>query len=320
MSAFWSTYVTLLTFATLAALVWLILAAREGQSEDLTERTTGHSYDGIEEYDNPLPRWWFWLFVATLVFAVGYVLLYPGMGNWPGLLPGYQYLDEKTHTPFADHRSGWSATHEWEREMARADQQYGPLYAKYAALPVAEVAKDEQALQMGGRLFANECSVCHGSDAKGAFGFPNLTDDDWLYGGQPETIETTITHGRQGAMPAWGAVLGEAGVKNVAGYVRSLSGLSNPEGIDLAAGQKAFQTTCVACHGAEGKGTPAMGAPNLTDRAWLYGSSFEQVAQSIRAGRSGRMPAQGERLGKDKVHILAAYVYSLTHPAEAQEP
>ncbi len=304
MTTFWSWYITLLSLGTIAALVWLLLATRKGQRHDSTEETVGHSYDGIEEYDNPLPRWWFMLFVATVIFALGYLALYPGLGNWKGLLPGYE--------------GGWTQVKEWQREVDKANEQYGPLYAKFAAMPVEEVAQDPQALKMGGRLFASNCSVCHGSDAKGAYGFPNLTDNDWLYGGAPETIKTTIMGGRQAAMPAWRDVLGEDGIRNVAGYVRSLSGRDVPEGIDadIEQGQKIFATNCVACHGPEGKGTQAMGAPNLTDSTWLYGSSFGQIQQTLRYGRNGRMPAQQDHLGNDKVHLLAAYVYSLSQKSE----
>ncbi|KJH82700.1 cytochrome-c oxidase, cbb3-type subunit III [Pseudomonas sp. KSR10] len=304
MTTFWSWYITLLSLGTIAALVWLLLATRKGQRHDSTEETVGHSYDGIEEYDNPLPRWWFMLFVATVIFALGYLALYPGLGNWKGLLPGYE--------------GGWTQVKEWQREVDKANEQYGPLYAKFAAMPVEEVAQDPQALKMGGRLFASNCSVCHGSDAKGAYGFPNLTDNDWLYGGAPETIKTTIMEGRQAAMPAWRDVLGEEGIRNVAGYVRSLSGRDVPEGIsaDIEQGQKIFATNCVACHGPEGKGTQAMGAPDLTDNIWLYGSSFGQIQQTLRYGRNGRMPAQQEHLGNDKVHLLAAYVYSLSQKSE----
>ena len=304
MTSFWSWYVTLLSLGTIAALVWLLLATRKGQRPDSTEETVGHSYDGIEEYDNPLPRWWFMLFVGTVIFALGYLVLYPGLGNWKGILPGYE--------------GGWTQVKEWQREMDKADEQYGPLFAKYAAMPVEEVAKDAQALKMGGRLFASNCSVCHGSDAKGAYGFPNLTDNDWLWGDEPETIKTTILHGRQAAMPAWRDVIGEEGIRNVAGYVRSLSGRDTPEGIsvDIEQGQKIFATNCVVCHGPEAKGVAAMGAPNLTDNVWLYGSSFAQIQQTLRYGRNGRMPAQEAILGNDKVHLLAAYVYSLSQQPE----
>ncbi|MBA1264490.1 cytochrome-c oxidase, cbb3-type subunit III [Stutzerimonas stutzeri] len=304
MTSFWSWYITLLSLGTIAALVWLLLATRKGQRHESTEETVGHSYDGIEEYDNPLPRWWFMLFVATVVFALGYLVLYPGLGNWKGILPGYE--------------GGWTQVKEWQREMDRANEQYGPLYAKFAAMPVEEVAKDPQALKMGGRLFASNCSVCHGSDAKGAYGFPNLTDHDWLWGGEPETIKTTILAGRQATMPGWLNVIGEDGIRNVAGYVLSLSGRDTPEGmnVDIEQGQKIFASTCVACHGPEGKGLQAMGAPDLTDNVWLYGSSFGQIQQTLRYGRNGRMPAQEEILGNDKVHLLAAYVYSLSQQSE----
>jgi len=304
MSNFWSGYIALLTLGSIVALFWLIFATRKGEPAGTTDKTMGHSFDGIEEYDNPLPRWWFMLFVGTVVFALGYLALYPGLGNWKGLLPGYE--------------DGWTQVKEWQREMDKADEQYGPLYAKYAAMPVEEVAKDPQALKMGGRLFASNCSVCHGSDAKGAYGFPNLTDDDWLWGGEPETIKTTILHGRQAAMPAWKDVIGEEGIRNVAGYVRSLSGRDTPEGIsvDIEQGQKIFAANCVVCHGPEAKGVTAMGAPNLTDNVWLYGSSFAQIQQTLRYGRNGRMPAQEAILGHDKVHLLAAYVYSLSQQPE----
>ena len=304
MTSFWSWYVVILTTGTLLALTWLIFATRKGQRSDTTDQTVGHVYDGIEEYDNPLPRWWFMLFVGTIIFAVGYLVLYPGMGNWKGILPGYD--------------GGWTSAKQYDREITKADEKYGPIFAKYAALPIEEIAKDEAALKMGGRLFASHCAVCHGSDAKGSHGFPNLTDNDWIWGGEPETIKASILNGRQAVMPGWEAALGNDGIKNVTGYVRSLSGLKNPEGLDLEAGQKSFDTMCVACHGPEGKGNPLLGAPNLTDNTWLYGSSFAQIQQTLRHGRNGQMPAQENFLGNDKVHLLAAYVYSLSHGAKDQ--
>lgn len=298
MTSFWSGYISVLTIGTLVALIWLIFATRKGQRPDANNHKLGHVYDGIEEYDNPLPRWWFMLFVATFIFTAGYLVLYPGLGTWKGVLPGYE--------------GGWTAAKQWEKEMAKADEKYGPIFAKYAEMPITEVAKDEEALKMGGRLFASHCAVCHGSDAKGAYGFPNLTDDDWIWGGQPDVIKTTILKGRNAVMPGWKDAIGEDGVKNVAAYVRSFSGLKNPEGVDLEAGKQVFSTTCVACHGPEGKGMHALGAPNLTDDIWLYGSSLEMVQKTIREGRNGHMPAQEEFLGNDKVHLLAAYVYSLS--------
>ena len=304
MTSFWNWYVVVLTSGTILAITWLIFATRKGQRSDTTDQTVGHVYDGIEEYDNPLPRWWFMLFVGTILFAVVYLVLYPGMGNWKGILPGYD--------------GGWTSTKQYDREIVKADEKYGPIFAKYAAMSIEDVAKDEDALKMGGRLFASHCSVCHGSDAKGAHGFPNLTDDDWIWGGEPATIKATILNGRIAAMPGWEAALGNEGVKNVTGYVRSLSGLKNPEGLDLEAGQQSYNTMCVACHGPEAKGNPLMGSPNLSDRIWLYGSSFAQVQQTIRYGRNGQMPAQADFLGNDKVHLLAAYVYSLSNESQDQ--
>ncbi|WPK02184.1 cytochrome-c oxidase, cbb3-type subunit III [Pseudomonas putida] len=308
MTTFWSTYISVLTIGSLIGLTWLLLATRKGQSNNTTDETMGHSFDGIEEYDNPLPKWWFWLFVGTLAFSVGYLILYPGLGNWKGILPGYE--------------NGWTGANEWQKEMDKADARFGPIFAKYAAMPLEEVAKDPQALKMGSRLFASNCSVCHGSDAKGAFGFPNLTDNDWRWGGDPETIKTTIMSGRHGVMPAWAEVIGDQGVADVAAFVVSkLDGRTLPEGAkaDVENGQKIFAANCVACHGPEGKGTPAMGAPNLTHpQAFIYGSSFAQLQQTIRYGRQGQMPAQAEIQGNDKVHLLAAYVYSLSQDGSAE--
>ncbi|KNX76925.1 cytochrome Cbb3 [Pseudomonas sp. 250J] len=302
MTTFWSTYISVLTLGSLIGLTWLLLATRKGQSSDTTDQTMGHSFDGIEEYDNPLPKWWFWLFVGTLVFSVGYLILYPGLGNWKGILPGYE--------------NGWTQVDEWQKEMDKADAKFGPIFAKYAAMPVEEVAKDPQALKMGSRLFASNCSVCHGSDAKGSYGFPNLTDSDWRWGGEPETIKASIMNGRHGIMPGWSTVIGEQGVADVAAFVlTNLDGRTLPADAkaDPAKGKELFATNCVACHGPEGKGTPAMGAPNLTHpQAFIYGSSFAQLQQTIRYGRQGQMPAQHDIQGNDKVHLLAAYVYSLS--------
>ncbi|AVO55810.1 cytochrome-c oxidase, cbb3-type subunit III [Ectopseudomonas mendocina] len=303
MTTFWSWYITLLTVGSLVALFWLIFATRKSEvHKNPTEQTMGHAFDGIEEYDNPLPKWWFMLFLGTLVFSVGYLLLYPGLGNFKGLLPGY--------------KDGWTQVNQWQREMDRADELYGPIFAKYAAMPIEDVAKDERALKMGGRLFASNCAVCHGSDAKGSYGFPNLADNSWRWGGEPETIKTTIMHGRIGVMPAQGPMIGEDGVRNVAAYVLSeLGGRELPQdaNADVAAGKQIFATLCSACHTPAGTGTPAMGAPNLTQpSAFIYGSSFAQLQQTIRYGRSGNMPAQGDFLGNDKAHLLAAYVYKLS--------
>ncbi len=306
MTVFWSWYISLLTIGTFAALLWLVFATRKGEPKGTTDQTLGHAFDGIEEYDNPLPRWWFLLFVGTIVFSIGYLVLYPGLGNWKGIFPGYE--------------GGWTQVKQWQREEDKAAEQYGPIFAKYSAMPIEAVAQDPDALKMGGRLFATYCSVCHGSDAKGAVGFPNLTDHIWRWGGEPDTIKTTILGGRQAAMPAWGDILGDEGVRNVAAYVRQdLAKLKLPEGaqVDIAAGQQTFATNCQACHGPDGKGMPMMGAPDLTQPSgWIYGSSLAQMQQTIRYGRNGQMPGQEQYLGADKVHILAAYVYSLSNKVD----
>src|SRR3990167_3193391 len=302
MSTFWSWYITLLTVGTLLALLWLVFATRKSETQKgATEQTMGHSFDGIEEYDNPLPKWWFMLFIITIIFAIGYLALYPGLGNWKGILPGYD--------------GGWTQVKQWQKEVDKAEQQYGPIYAKFAAMPISEVAKDQQALKMGGRLFATNCSVCHGSDAKGAYGFPNLADQQWRWGGEPDAIKATILAGRHAVMPAWGEVLGEAGVQNVAAYVlEGIAGRKLPDGAkaDVDAGKALFASNCMACHGPDGHGVQAMGAPNLSKpAAFIYGTSFSQLQQTIRYGRQGVMPNQQDFLGDDKVHLLAAYVFSL---------
>jgi len=297
MSAFWSAWVTVITLAVIFGCAWLLLATRKNETfKETTDTTMGHEFDGIEEYDNPLPQWWFYLFVTTVIFGLGYLLLYPGLGNFNGLL-------------------GWSSHGQWEEEMQHAEEVYAPVFAKYAALSIEELQQpeNESGLKMGQRMFANNCAVCHGSAATGAVGFPNLTDNDWLWGGAPEQIKQTITQGRTGGMPAWAAVLGEDGVRDVASYVMTLSGQQPAPGTDVANGEKQFQALCTACHGPEGKGMQALGAPNLTDTTWLYGGDFTQIAQTIRAGRAGVMPAHKDLLSGDKIHLIAAYVYSLSN-------
>ncbi|WP_432698631.1 cytochrome-c oxidase, cbb3-type subunit III [Marinobacterium sp. YM272] len=296
MSAFWSAWVTVITLAVILGCTWLLLATRKSEKfKDQTEETLGHEFDGIAEFDNPLPRWWFMMFMGTVIFGLGYLALYPGLGSFQGLL-------------------GWSSHGQWEEEMQHAEEVYQPVFAKYAALSIEELQapENETGLKMGQRMFANNCSVCHGSAGTGAYGFPNLTDNDWLYGGQPDTLITTIANGRNGGMPAWGQVLGEDGVRDVTSYVLSLSG----QEVDAAAaarGESQFQALCAACHTPEGTGMQALGAPNLTDDIWLYGGSFEQVAHTIRNGRAGVMPAHKDLLSDDKIHLIAAYVYSLSN-------
>lgn len=291
MTSFWSGWIITITTLTIVGCALLLLGNRK---IDNPGQTTGHSYDGIQEYDNPLPGWWFWLFVGTIIFAAAYLALYPGMGNYKGTL-------------------GWTAVNQWEKEVKAAEEKYGPLFAKYANMPIEEVAKDEQANKMGQRMFANNCAVCHGSDAKGSFGFPNLSDKDWLYGGSPEQIKHTIANGRNGAMPAKGLKpdLTVAQVSDLSHYVISLS----REASDTEAasrGQGLFMQACAACHMPTGTGNQGMGAPNLADKIWLYGGTHSMIAHTITNGRNAQMPAHAETLSSDKIHLLTAYVYSLS--------
>lgn len=296
MSTFWSLWISVIVLGTIVGCVWLLWAVRKGQTTDTeTDRTTGHSFDGIEEYDNPLPKWWFYLFLATCVFSLGYLVLYPGLGNFQGIL-------------------GWSSANQWEAEVAAAEEKYGEIYAQYGNTPVAELAEDEDALKIGQRLYANNCQVCHGSAARGQIGFPNLTDDDWLYGGSPDAILETLHNGRQGAMPAKGVMPNMTGeqVDQVVNYVLSFSGREK-DAEAAEAGAAVFAQGCAACHGADGKGMQSVGAPNLTDNIWLYGSTYEWIKETVLYGRQNRMPAQSGRLSDDQIQILAAYVYSLSN-------
>ena len=300
LSTFWQVWIMAIVFGSMIGCGILIIYSMRGHRKEETTQTTGHSYDGIEEYDNPLPRWWVWMFWGTIVFGFGYVGLY-GLGNFNGLLTVKVDGEDVT----------WTSTNQWAAEVQAYDAKLAPLFDGYLATPVAELAKNEEALQTGQRLFKSNCSVCHGTSAMGAMGFPNLTDDDWLYGGSPEKIKETLLYGRQGAMPAWQAVLGDEGIANMTQYVRSLSGLKHDA--DMAAkAAPAYTQNCVVCHGSDGKGNQLVGAPNLTDDIWLYGGSTQQIQFTLRNGRAGKMPAQKDILGEDKVHVLAAYIYSLS--------
>ncbi|PHS75802.1 MAG: cytochrome-c oxidase, cbb3-type subunit III [Porticoccus sp.] len=296
MSTFWSIWIIVFTAITIVGCTWLLFANRKVEVSDDTKEgespKTGHVYDGIEEYDNPLPGWWFKMFVGTVVFGVIYLVLYPGLGNFGGVL-------------------GWTQVGQWEEEVAEAEAKYAPLYEQYSETPVEELIANPEAMKMSRRLFNNNCAVCHGSDGRGSYGFPNLADSDWLYGGSAEDIKTTLVNGRQGAMPALGGALGEDGVDNVAEYVFKISGREH-DAKKAEAGGQLFATYCAACHGADGTGNKMLGAPNLTDGIWLYGGSPTLVRHTIRNGRNGNMPAQADKLKAEKIHLLTAYVYSLS--------
>ena len=292
MTSCWSYWIIILTTISIVGLTWILLANRKGTARS-GDNTTGHVYDGIEEFDNPLPAWWFYMYLLSIIWGVGYLVVYPGMGNYPGLL-------------------GWTQLGQHEAEVTKADAKFRHMRDKYLALPVAEIASDPAVLKMGQRMFANSCAQCHGADAKGRYGFPNLTDNDWLYGSGADDIKTTITAGRQGVMPAWGDIIKDSGVKEATAYILSLSGREG-NAADITAGEAVYNTYCVACHLADGSGNRAMGAANLANGIWLYGGSPAQISQTIRSGRNGVMPAHKDTLSEDKIHILTAYVYSLSH-------
>ena len=298
-SDFWSWWIITIVLGGIVFCIWLLLANKKSTlPAGGTAEATGHVWDeNLEELNNPLPRWWIIKFYITIVFGIAYLALYPGLGTFEGVL-------------------GWTEIGQYEAEISAADTRYGPLYDKYMNQAIPEVAADEDAMKMGERLYVNYCAVCHGSDARGASGFPNLRDSDWLYGGSPEQIKQSIMYGRQGAMPSWEAPLGGAeGVDQAATYVMKLAGRSVDESV-AEQGKQKFETLCVACHMADGTGNVAMGAPNLTNNVWLYGGSPRAIKESIAKGRSGVMPAHSEFLGEAKVHILAAYVYSLSHETD----
>lgn len=292
-SDFWGYYVAVITLASIAACALLLRAMSTRRLSGEKVETMGHVWDeDLAEYNNPLPNWWRWMFYITIVFGIAYLVLYPGLGRFAGIYK-------------------WTSGLQYEGEQAQAAQSYGPLFARYAAMDAPAVAADPQAMEIGQRLFLNYCSQCHASDARGGKGFPNLADDDWLYGGDPAAIEATVAAGRNGMMPPFGPILGEEGVKNAASYVMSLSGVP-ADAAAASKGKETFATYCVACHGADGRGNPAFGAPNLTDKTWLHGGSEATISQTIRDGRSNHMPAWGEFLGREKTHVVASYVWSLS--------
>ena len=297
-NGFWSVYVTLLTLVSVVGcgvFLWVQSKAKATALSADQVKTMGHVWDGdLEEYNNPLPRWWSWLFYITVAFALGYLAVYPGLGSYQGAF-------------------GWSSRGEYDGEMKQAEAKYAPIFARFQQQDIQAVAADPEAKKMGERLFLTYCAQCHGSDARGARGFPNLADKDWLWGGEPEQIKTSILEGRQGVMPPH-AQLGAETVKDLAHYVRSLSPdkLAH-DSARAARGKEAFATVgCAGCHGPDAKGLQAMGAPNLTDSTWLYGSSEATIIETVGKGRSNKMPAHKAFLGEAKSHLLAAYVFGLS--------
>lgn len=292
-SDFWNIYIVIITLASIVACAVLLKAMTTRRMAPGEQATVmGHVWDeNLEEYNNPLPRWWMWLFYITVIFSLAYLAFYPGLGAFGGL-------------------SKWTSTGQYEAEQANAKATFGPIYDKFAAMDIKAVSEDPAAREIGQRLFLNHCAQCHASDGRGGMGFPDLTDGDWLYGGAPDQIKQSIVQGRQGVMPPLGAMLGDQGSKDVAHFVMSLSGATH-DNVRAARGKPLFETNCVACHGPEGKGNPALGAPNLTDKVWLYGGGESVILETIAKGRNGQMPVWGPIVGDAKAHLLAAYVYGL---------
>ena len=295
MAAFWAWFVAAGTIAFVIWCVWLLSwSAKQGPQNKEDEDLVGHKWDGdLEEWNNPAPKWWLYLYFITIAWAVGYMIVYPGIGAFDGV-------------------AGWSQHKQYEDEMQAAEARYEPIYARFADMEFGALAQDPDANKLGRSLFASYCTTCHGSDARGATGFPNLTDDDWIWGKTEAAITTTILHGRNSIMPNLSAALGgDAGVENMVKYVRSLSGAAEADQAAMSA-QPMFVALCSACHMADGSGNQILGGPNLTDDIWLYGGSADAIRTTIVQGRNGVMPAHGELLGDKRTKILAAYVYSLS--------
>ena len=295
MPAFWHWFVVAGTILFVIWCVWLISwSARQGPQGVRDDEVVGHVWDGdIEEWNKPAPKWWLYLYFLTIAWAVVYMILYPGLGSFDGVL-------------------GWSQKGQYEEEMQAAAERYEPIYAEFAAMPFDALQQNEEALALGRSLFASYCTTCHGSDARGAPGYPNLTDDDWVWGDSENAIVSTIMNGRSGIMPVLAPALGgDQGIDNMTQYVLSLSGNATDAGAAQAAAPM-FAALCASCHNADGTGNPLFGAPDLTDSTWLYGGSAAAVRETIVNGRNGVMPAHGELLGEQRAKILAAYVASLS--------
>ena len=295
-SGFWGYYIAAVTLGGIVYCVWLLFSQRAwlGKKVPGGGQNMDHVWDGnLTELNNPVPRWWTVFYLGLCVFSVAYLVLYPGLGEFKGIL-------------------NYSTAESVRQAQAEQAARIAPVYARFAGMDIPQIAADPEARQIGQRLFLNNCAQCHGSDARGAPTFPNLADTDWLHGGEPEQIEQTITNGRVGIMPPWGAQIKPAEASDIAQYVRSLSGLA-ADSLRVLPGKRGFDTYCVACHGADGKGNTALGAPNLTDDVWLYGSSETTIVDIILNGRHNEMPAQAHLLTPEQIRILTAWVWGLSN-------
>jgi cytochrome c oxidase cbb3-type subunit III len=298
-NSFWPLYVAIISLVSILACGWLLWAAGKAkvmpQPAGVHDNTTGHVWDeDLRELNNPLPRWWMWLFIITVVFSLAYLVIFPGMGSFQGVLK-------------------WSTEGEHKQDVSRLREQVAPIYAGFAAQPVQALAKNPAALAIGERLFMNNCSQCHGSDARGSKSYPNLTNANaaWLGERSAEHIVQTVTNGRIGVMPPMGAAVGgDPEISELANYVLSLSGSPNNE-IKAFSGKARF-AACAACHGVDGKGNKALGAPNLTDEYWLHGWGEAAIVNIVKNGKNNVMPAQAPKLSAEQIHVVAAYVLSLS--------
>jgi cytochrome c oxidase cbb3-type subunit 3 len=304
-SGFWDWYIAVISIVSVVGCgVFLWMQGRHKITVKLDAKgdpeTTGHVWDGdLQEFNNPMPRWWIWLFYITVIFSVLYLILYPGLGTqWAGVLK-------------------WTQTGQYQAEVKAAEARFGPIFAAFAKEPVEKVAADAKARLIGERIFLNNCAQCHGSDARGSRGFPNLTDGEWMWGGSPDAIKTTINNGRNGVMPPMGAALGgKEEVTDVAHFVLSLSGSAH-DSVRAVRGKDKF-AACAACHGPAGKGNPALGAPDLTNKTWLYGGTVTTISETIQLGRNNVMPKHSNILTEPEIHLVAAYVWSLSNqPGQA---
>lgn len=321
MSSFWSIWISVLSLIVIAGCFLLLRVCSKNTTDVKEGESMGHSFDGIEELNNPLPKWWSYMFYITIVFGLVYLALFPGLGNYKGLL-NWTSSNQSIGTEKGIKADSAAAIElaakegmyvQYDQEVKHANEKYGPIFAAYLATPLEELVKNQEALKVGGRLFLQNCAQCHGSDARGSKGFPNLTDSDWLYGGDLATIKTTIMNGRHGMMPPKGGLpIDDSEIAGLAEYVVKLSGREHDEKL-AALGQGSFMKGCFACHGMDAKGNKLMGAPNLTDDVWLYGGSRGMIEETIKHGRAGVMPAWKDVLGEEKVHVIAAYVYSLSN-------
>ena len=298
MTSFWSAWIIVLTTVTIVAIVWLLFATRKIKNPR-SDNTTGHVYDGIVEEDNPLPGWWFSMFIISIIFGIGYLIVYPGMGNYKGLL-------------------NWTSASEHDQRLAQVRAAFKSSTAEFTDMSIDQLATNTKAINMGRRMFANNCAVCHGVNAEGGFGFPNLTDSEWQWGGSDAQILQSITHGRTASMPAWQGILTEQKINQVVTFIKSKSiseqaasshAVATNE--DIQQGQTAFNTYCVACHNSDATGNVLLGSPSLVDDVWLYGSTESQLYISIIGGRNGQMPVHSGLLSEGKIRLLAAYIRSL---------